>query len=102
MINLNYLKLQKKIIDVLAGVIISGGFIYLISNGFLLEYWVKDYLYFVSAHHIPPCQIRKGKLNTLVNKFMAFSRVMGMVYISTLMLGQVVSTYYGENEVNWR
>ena len=33
---------------------------------------------------------------------MAFSRVMGMVYISTLMLGQVVSTYYGENEVNWR
>ena len=47
-------------------------------------------------------QIRQGKLNTLVNKFMAFSRVMGMVYISTLMLGQVVSTYYRENEVNWR
>ena len=42
-------------IDVLAGVIIFGGFVYLISNGFLLEYWVKEYLCFVSAHQIPPC-----------------------------------------------
>ena len=34
------LKIQKRIIDVLAGVIIIGGFVYLISNGFLLKYWV--------------------------------------------------------------
>ena len=50
----------------------------------------------------PLVKIRHGKLNTLVNKFMALSRVMGMVYISILTLGQVVSTYYGENEVSWR
>ena len=85
----------------LAGVIIFGGFVYLISNGFLLQYWVR--VIFVSClSQIPLVKIRQGKLNTLVNKFMAFSRVTGMVYISILMLGQVVSTYYGENEVSWR
>ena len=84
----------------LAGVIIFGGFVYLISNGFLLQYWVGVFEFcFIRS---PLVQIRQGKLNTLVNKFMALSRVMGMVYISTLMLGQVVSTYYGENEVSWR
>ena len=38
------LKLQKRITDVLAGVIIIGGFVYLISNGFLLQYWVRVFV----------------------------------------------------------
>ena len=42
-----YPKLQERIIAVLAGVIILGGNVYLMSNGFLLQYWVRVF-------HTPP------------------------------------------------
>ena len=59
------------------GAIIVGGFLYLLSNGFLLCYWVNKCriaLLFSSILFTFHDQIRMGKLNTLVNKFMFVSR----------------------------
>ena len=44
-------------------------------------------------------EIHTGKLNTLVNKFMAVSRLTGIIYISTLMVDKIVTTFYEENVV---
>ena len=56
------------------GAIIVGGFLYLLLNGFLLCYWVNVVLLLSSILFTCPYQIRMGKLNTLVNKFMFVSR----------------------------
>ena len=72
--------LQKRIIEVMAGAIIVGGFLYLLSNGFLLCYWVNVAIamqcQMLLSSILFHChdQIRMGKLNTLVNKFMCVSR----------------------------
>ena len=58
----------------MAGAIIVGGFLYLLSNGFLLCYWVNVAMLLSSTLFHCHDQIRMGKLNTLVNKFMCVSR----------------------------
>ena len=49
--------------------------------------------------HICLIKIQNGKLNTLVNKFMAVSRLCGILYIGVISLDQTIKVIFDENEV---
>ena len=44
-------------------------------------------------------KIQTGKLNTLVNKFMAVSRLCGILYIGVISFDQMVKAIFDDNEV---
>ena len=55
-------------------------------NGWMLTHW-----------------IRTGKLNTLVNKFMGVSRIVGLMYIGGVTFEKTFTTFYFQNEVTlWK
>ena len=83
--------LQTKISDGCIGVISIGGLVYAIANGALLFDWVGLFIivsYCGTYFRYFECifQIQRGKLTTLVNKFMWVSRVFGILYISGITL----------------
>ena len=49
--------------------------------------------------HMNFIKIQTGKLNTLVNKFMAVSRLCGILYIGVIAIDQMVKAIFDENEV---
>ena len=78
--------LQTKISDGCIGVISVGGLVYAVANGALLFDWVVIIVIIKKLFQIAFFQIQRGKLTTLVNKFMWVSRVFGILYISGITL----------------
>ena len=80
--------MQTKISDGCIGVISVGGLVYAVANGALLFDWVVIVIIVIiqKLFQIAFFQIQRGKLTTLVNKFMWVSRVFGILYISGITL----------------
>ena len=91
---------QRGIIEGLLWVIIPCGMAHLLLNIYILTIWVilLRKLDAVQIYFMIP-QILTGRLNTLVNKFMALSRFTGVVYIIGVLSERTFSFFYKANEV---